>query len=297
MSWTELFLLSEGIERPDEAYDWLDLADLTDRVGTSWNRRGVFDVNKSYKHYDTVWGKSRARRESISEKQMGLRVERIVRQAHFAENKFKRRHILLKGINLVMIHGDGSANGHALPSKSGAIVWVAAECFHTALETKVFVTHEIAHGIHYREEPGFAFHTMEEKRLVWRQLITEGVATYLTKKALKVPDEIALWADTLPPDQLRSWMEACRNRERELFEYIERNFDSSDPSISLFYAADPNDIFAYRAGYYAGLKLIEKVCKENKIRDWDLPTISVDMLRGYVRSAFRNWNYVDNLQT
>ncbi len=275
-------------------FPWVEPYPELRRNDISWYDSAWKRDDEIYRHYKRYWSTPQSGKKRIPKVQIELGRKRIEHQLLFVRKQFKRRHLCFKGVHLVEIAGNNSANGHAFPGEDGTIVWLAVECFTTFLETKIFVTHALVHGIHYRDQPGFAVHTTEEKHLVWRQLITEGVATYLTKKILKVPDEIALWADVLPPGELASWMDACRARERELFEYIDRNFDSSDPASALFYAADPHDIFTYRAGYYAGLKLIEKVCKEQKIRDSELPTLPVDMMQEYVRDALRNWNFVDN---
>jgi hypothetical protein len=187
-----------------------------------------------------------------------------------ADERLQENGFLTEDLSAILFVGDHSANGHAFLDNGKPVAWFAIECFATELEAKIFTLHELIHALHYAARPEFAFNTMEQKRYVSRQLISEGIATYLTKRLWNVNDDVALWADKLSPAQLHSWMTACQNSEKELFQFVAANFDSSDPSIHIFHAANPKDIYSYRAGYYAGLKLIESIALDNNFNDLEL---------------------------
>ena len=117
-----------------------------------------------------------------------------------------------------------------------------------------------------------------------RELITEGLANYLTAEILDIDDLTALWADYLPDDQAKAWLEECERRESELFQYIFDNYDSSGSDIRLFQAADPDDILKFRSGYYAGMKIVERIGRDMGIKSIDL----LDIPRNeFEKSAYR----------
>ncbi len=194
-------------------------------------------AEKVIEHYSTFWSGENFEPAPIAEIELATRRWLILRHLAAAEAKLKESGFQAEHLHAALLIGNGSANGHAFLDSDGLIAWFAIECYESELEAKVFVMHELIHALHYATRPEFAFETIEQKNLISRQLITEGIATYLTKRLWNLSDEKALWADTLPDAQLRSWMMACRNSERELFEFVTNNFDSSDSAIELFHAS------------------------------------------------------------
>lgn len=102
-------------------------------------------------------------------------------------------------ITALLVHGNGAANGHAYLHKVNTYAWFAVECYQSQLETEVFVMHELVHAIHYKVSPGVYFTTADEKAQLSRQLIAEGVATYITCEVLGISDAEALWGMQYPP--------------------------------------------------------------------------------------------------
>lgn len=186
----------------------------------------------------------------------------------------------MKNIDFVLFVGQGTSNDHAFKDDKKFMVWLPLEGYETKLQAKVFITHEIIHAFHYARSSNFYFNNVAEKRSIGRQLITEGLATYLSMKVLKVDEGTALWADYLTNYKLKSWFQEYLQKEKMLCGFILKNFSSSDPKIGLFYANDPTDIVNYRAGYYVGLKLIEDSAKKEGLSDQDLLNIS--------RNSFEN---------
>jgi uncharacterized protein YjaZ len=160
-------------------------------------------------------------------------------------------------LRVVLFVGQKTSNGHAFKDGDRFVVWIPVETYRTHLDAEVFVTHEIIHALHYAGCPEFYFSNLTEKRRVSRQLITEGLSTYLSMTTLAIDEGAALWGDYLSPEAVKDWLCRCRNGETELKKYLLEIFSSSSPKIGLFYAKDPRDIFQYRAGYYIGLKFIK----------------------------------------
>ncbi len=218
-----------------------------------------------FRHYLQYWGSSKTGFARLSERLLRRRSRLIRRMIGDIESLMLKSGFTLTGIEAVLFVGQRTSNGHALRDGDSWIVWLPLEAYPTALQMRVFVTHEILHALHYRESPDFYFDSMAEKRSVVRRLITEGVATWLTMRVLGIDERTALWADYIPRRKIRAWLQECKAKEHELCKFILENLFSSDPAIGVFYAKDADDIFNYRAGYYIGLKLIKHIATSEKI--------------------------------
>lgn len=179
--------------------------------------------------------------------------------------------------------GQNCSNGHAFKENGRFNVWLPVEAYESKEDIDTFVIHEIVHAFHYSANPKFYFKTKEEKMNVGRQLITEGIATYLTSKILKVSDKKALWADLLDQKELRDWFSACEDKRRELFDHVLNNFSLSKEDIQIFWANDPSDIYKYRAGYFVGLEVIKEFVRKEKVSDIDIINIKRDILEEKVK--------------
>ena len=243
-------------------------------------------------HFHTYWGEVETSWGEVE----GSRFlsERIERGARLVTQALRESEKLLQlaghsteNIQAVLMVGAGGANGHAFLRRGSPIAWFAVESYTSVLQAKVFVMHELVHALHYGLSPEYAFRCSEEKNLVWRQLITEGIATSLTKRLWSIRDEEALWADTLPTEQCRRWMLECQHSKQELFEFALRNFYSCDPRLALFYAQDSDDIFSFRAGYYVALKLVEDAAFRHHLSDRDLLRIKTGPMKAWIEEALR----------
>lgn len=162
-------------------------------------------------------------------------------------------------MEVVLMVGQGTSNGHAFRYKDRFVAWAAVEWYETELSADVFLCHEIVHALQYEARPAFFFQSKEEWQETSRQLITEGLATYVTREALGVDDLGALWADFLDQEEAVGWLARCRANDARLRQMAREAFDRSRSHPGLFEARDPGDIFNYRAGYYLGLRLIDEI--------------------------------------
>jgi hypothetical protein len=231
-------------------------------------------------HYYTFWG-SRATPEGIlSEQDRILKTTLVIEHINEACKLLAAAGLPTDQYSSFVFQGRGAANGHAYVDASGnAHPWFAIECFDSELEARVFVMHEIVHALHYSLVPEFYFASYYEKDLAWRQLITEGIATYVTRELLGISDAEALWADALPEHDLAKWMTDCQYAEADLARRVLPTLNSSDYSSSLFHAADPSDIYAYRAGYFLGLRIIDQIVSQDNAQIRDLLTTPAIVLR------------------
>ncbi|HZK75700.1 MAG TPA: DUF2268 domain-containing putative Zn-dependent protease [Candidatus Kapabacteria bacterium] len=247
-----------------------------------------------FDQYRKYWGGNDNVGVTHTSEEVESRRALLLRHLATAAERLRANGFSTEHIRAVLFVGSGTANGHAFLDNDGAVAWFALECFQSEFEAKVFTMHELIHALHYAARPEFFFYNIAEQRSVSRQLITEGIATYLTKRLWNLTDEESLWADALPPKQLHSWMNQCRDSELELFELVAENFESSDPSIALFYAANPVDIFSYRAGYYVGMKVIESIAADHNFSDNDLLNIPLSEMKRlaseFIERQKLSWN-------
>ncbi len=112
-------------------------------------------------------------------------------------------------------------------------------------------------------QPDFYFNTKKEKDSILRQIVTEGLATYLATKILGVSDGDALWADYISDKELEKWMKLCFKEEKKLFFEFFKLIQNNESNSALFYANNPNNIREYRVGYFVGLEVIKKILNNN----------------------------------
>ena len=223
-----------------------------------------------FKHYFDFWGRDNIISLMLNETKAYSRGQMLRRCLKEAEVNFSNHNLNLNNLFVVIFVGQHKANGHAFIDGQNAIAWFAIETLETEEQMRVFVTHELVHALQYSTNPQSYFNNAKEKTLVSRQLVTEGIATYLTTQLSSINEEKSLWADTLLPYELERWMEQCRADEFNLFNYVLTHFDSSDEGSSLFLASDSSNIYHYRAGYYVGLKVIEYISLKDNLAPHDL---------------------------
>ena len=209
-----------------------------------------------FEHYYQFWAKSDSDIVILGNEEIEKRRKLINHHIKKLDEILNKREIAVENIECALFIGAGTTNGHALRSKDKFLVWLPLETYTSEKLVQVFVTHEIIHALHYQNSPGFYFSSNEEQLQISRQLITEGVATYLTAKLLDLSEIEALWADYLDDTKLLHWWQRCQEEEQGLFRLIRDHYYDSKHSLNIFYAANPDDIYQFRSGYYAGLKLI-----------------------------------------
>lgn len=214
-----------------------------------------------FSHYFKYWGNRKSFRSLLSANEAEQRNKLVRNGISCIEKELKQSGLNFAETEIVLFAGQGLSNGHAFRNNGRFIVWIPIEGYKTALQAKIFVTHELMHSLHYTCRPEFYFNNCKEKRSVARQLITEGLATYLTMKILRTDEGTALWADYIQRGEIRKWLKSCGTEERTLYLTLLKKFNSSGRETGLFYAGDPKDIMNFRAGYYAGLKLVEEIAE------------------------------------
>ncbi|MBU1557392.1 hypothetical protein KKC45_00300, partial [Patescibacteria group bacterium] len=222
-------------------------------------------------HYFKYWALEDYFHKSLkTEKEVIEKTEMIKSRLDFIKSKLSDFGFDTSNIEIILFVGQNCTNGHAFEKDGKFVVWLPVEAYESSEDIDIFVTHEIIHNLHYSVNPDFYFKTKDEKINVGRQIITEGLATYLTSKVLNISDDKALWADFLNEKELKSWFDGCKEKRFDLYDLVLKNFDLSKENIQIFWANDPSDVYKYRSGYFVGLELIKEFVEKEKVSDIDI---------------------------
>lgn len=236
-----------------------------------------------FDHYFKYWADRKRFFRALDNKELQERLNLFYARLPQIGKWFNNSELPAEKPRLVLFVGQDCTNGHAFKHKDEFLVWIPVEAYRTAMQVDVFVTHEMIHGLHYSKVPEFYFESANEKYSMARQLITEGLATYLTLKIVKVSEDEALRADYLPEDRRFEWIEKCKNNRKELFKFALENFYSENRDF--FEADNPVDIYKYRAGYYVGFEAIKKIAEEQNLTVQELLNLPRGRFEDFILQA------------
>lgn len=218
-----------------------------------------------FDHYYQFWTKRELEIVGVKNDDIQIRKSWINQLIEKLTGIFANHEIDFKAIDFVYFIGVGTTNGHAFKYQDRYYIWLPLETYTSEKLVDVFVTHEIAHALHYQHSPLFYFGSKDEQLRMSRQLITEGLATYITRQLLGITAMQALWDDYLSENDTEAWWRKCAAEQRNLLRLIYDNYYKSDRNIEIFYADNPDNIYQFRSGYYAGLKVIENYATKDRL--------------------------------
>jgi hypothetical protein len=238
-----------------------------------------------FEHYHTFWSKKRPYRRDWDAATLRGQRELVHARLIRLDACFAALSLEVAELEIVLFVGHGTTNGHAFRENGRFVVWIPIETYTDPLYTDVFLTHEIAHALHYERTPAFYFETVEEKDRISRMLITEALATYLTRAVLGQSEGDSLWGGYLPQEKLVRWMDECERRCPEICAFLARNFDCSLSEHGLFclYDTEAIDVFCSRGGYFAGLRVIQTIARGRGLTVADLLLLDRQVFEGLVR--------------
>jgi len=245
------------------------IVNLTNKYTEAVLTKNTFDeYYKAYPelfaHYFKYWSNHKNNVVKMAADVLEKKVRIITDSLNTSESLFNTENIYLTDLSVVIFVGQNTTNGHAFLDGDKIVAWFPVEAYNTKKMADVFILHEIVHALHYQRRPEFYFKDQKEKNNTGRQLMTEGVATYISKQIGHLTQQDALWADYLVKRQYDEWLKQCEVRSLDLREIMLANWNSSD-SIDLFMANDKNDITKFRAGYYLGLKAVQYIVKKHNL--------------------------------
>lgn len=164
----------------------------------------------------------------------------------------------------VALLGNGTANGHAVLLDGHSYAWLALETYTSEAEIEIFMTHELAHAIHYRTTPEWYPATKEAYFQTGRAMFTEGLACYITMQTLGIPADEALWADTMTSEWTADWATTLEADRHEAWPRLKAAWLApADPTLLTVNHDAPHA--QNRAGYYYGLRLVQQMAERMSI--------------------------------
>ena len=215
-------------------------------------------------HYFNHWCPRSYHYSNLSESELRARSSRVRRTLDDLIPLFESKRYDCRNLSAVLFVGGNTSNGHALLNGTHSVIWLPVETYANEMRARVFVAHEIVHALHYTLSPDFYFQDEEARLNLGRQLITEGLATFLSAEILGISDREALWADYLNASLWEQWISTCQGRAVAIRSLC-RVYFSTTWGRELFQANDPENIMRYRAGYFVGLCLVREVAEEKQL--------------------------------
>jgi len=271
----------------------MQIVDLTDNYSSSYikaNNREEYERSfpELFDHYYRFWTKSELAMARVGADDIQTRKRWINRLLQQLDKILAKHAIDCDDITYVYFIGVGTTNGHAFRYDDRFHVWLPLETYTSEALVKTFVTHELVHALHYYYSASFYFSNGAEKIQLSRQLITEGVATYLTKTLLGISALESLWADYLSENDARKWEQTCQKEEVNLLRLIFKDYYSSDHESGIFYASRPDDIYHFRSGYYIGLRLVEYYAQMENLTAFQLLKLPRNKFEGDILNLIRS---------
>ncbi len=235
-----------------------------------------------FEHYFAYWCSPELPPAKIDAARLRRQAELVRLRLSRIERRFEASGLSLDDIGIVLFVGKRASSGHAFQHEGRFWAWIPVEMYATELCTDVFVTHEIAHALHYTYVPDLYFGSRAERNQVSRQLVTEGIATMASALTHRVDDGVALWADYFSKQEVAAWLAQCRLRERELMAYSRENFACSPDDNDLFTVGELGDVLRCRGGYYVGLLIVRELLREVSLPElmrWERPAMEDAAMR------------------
>jgi len=244
-----------------------------------------------FEHYFTYWASEARGFPVYPVDQINKTREKIFEALPHIEQIFIDAGIFTDKIELVLFVGQGTSNGHAFLRKDRSIVWIPVETYLTEMQIRVFITHELVHGIHYANQPDFFFSNLFQKQNIGRQVITEGVSTFVTSSFLGCSLGSAMWADYLDQSKIKTWIDECESRIKELYAFVRENWNVNEgDATELFLANNQKDIMQNRAGYFIGYSLVNEFVRAHSLDVRSLLNVSRSELEAWCRVFVENFH-------
>ncbi len=160
------------------------------------------------------------------------------------------------------------------------------EVYPTEVTIDVFCSHEIAHALHYQLSPSCYFFSHEDKNIVSRKIITEGLATLISMTVMNVDEITALWGDYITITQKERWEKYCKKNHIDLINCVISNFHSISHDEILFFVNNSTDLHRSRTGYYCGLHIISQIKNYFHLSLKELMSIERQMLDDMIMNFY-----------
>ncbi len=231
----------------------LDLARPAIRLTDDPDGRHALEAEHAFlfEHLDRAWSVKHLKDSAADVDARLAGVERMERAVREGAERLGALGLATDGLQVILLSCLRGPSGHAFLHEGRPTVWIDCDAHPTDAMANVFAVHELAHGLHYAAVPTFDRVDAEIGQDPLRQVWAEGMATWLTDRALSIDAGQALWADVITLEQRVEWMRRCRI-EQPILAYMVL---SADPKVFGYGGPDAAPV-ENRGGYWLGLELV-----------------------------------------
>jgi hypothetical protein len=173
---------------------------------------------------------------------------------------------------LIIFIGNGIPDGHAILLDGNPWIVIDLKTFVDRSDTydgEVYLTHEISHAFHYEKAPSFYFGN--DQRIleppIFKTMIVEGVATYLSFLLTSSTAYDAYWFGQYPKEEVEEWIHLCEEAKSTIGDKVDTSEGEVTTDLMEQLFDVPNrDLGKSRLGYYHGTKIVQKVVEEGELK-------------------------------
>ena len=232
----------------------------------------IKEIPSIIEQLNTIWDDRDLQRVLSSELYDAKKIEEMREYCFEVYNsltkKIQKKYPFLPIPDGFLVLGTSTSSGHAVRMGNDVYVfWMALEVYQSRKQIEIFLTHELFHAIHYKLNNSLYPETREFYYSTGRALLTEGLATYMTKETLSISDGDALWADFFDEAWVNKWIAYCKEHQNEHMTTAVNNYEKVF-SGGVWFVSDGTDTFeTNRIGYYIGLEIVKKLTKKYSIEE------------------------------
>lgn len=227
--------------------------------------------------------------EQLSNKPFNLTTNEslVIEHCNLLQKQLAFHNIDSTNIIPVVFIGNSTTNGHAFLWNEYSFPFYCVEFYNTREYSSVFTTHEYIHALHYLNQPEFYFSNELEKASLFRQLVTEGIATYCTQKLLDNSSFDTFWADVITLEESESWTNQCEDDKQTLCKYCLTYLDCITTS-ELFFYSNSNSPMYNRGGYWLGYMMITDLMKSKELNLKELLSLNYQDMLDFTKDWLHN---------
>jgi hypothetical protein len=228
--------------------------------------KNLFDI-----YYN--WGNRQCGRKRFINYKKNFNKEQIIKNEKYAlkvipviVNKIAKILPFSETLLVILFVGLKWSNGFVDKYKNKYSTFLNLECYNDVHTLKIFICHELIHNIHLRKNP--IYYWKRNKVNWYNTLILEGFATYITKQALRVSLQDALWGNYLTSIKRKGFVIWCNKNIIFLKREFLKEVDKTKRVESRFFGAKKiKGCSYYRTGYFLGFKFVEWLLKQMTIQE------------------------------
>ncbi len=177
---------------------------------------------------------------------------------------------LLPGLimpDIIFFIGPGYVDGHGIlldrrPYAFFDLTSIRARVRNKDFCLKAQLFHEIAHAIHYYYSHEFYPKKSPRSDIYLKRMIGEGIATYISFKALDITPEKYYWFGLLDKTETAEWIKKCKSLKKHTAKLFYSVILKNEKDEKLFYSlfsvsgSGKDDWINGRCGYYYGFNIV-----------------------------------------